>query len=80
MKYSIILAAILTLGCTDTKRASIAAYGSSAEVTCYSGGQVVYKGHSSGRVESTQNSDGWEFKDDSTGKFMRVSGDCIVSN
>ena len=80
LKMSIAASALALVGCTDTTRASISAYGESATVTCYSGGTVVYTGKSSGRVQSTAQSDGWEFKDSVTGKFMRVSGDCIVAN
>jgi hypothetical protein len=79
--YKFILVAVLTLtACTDTGRASLAAYGDKGEIVCYSGGQVIYKGRSTGRIHSTQQSDGWEFKDDSTGKFVRVSGDCLIQN
>lgn len=80
LKMSIAASALALVGCTDTDRASISAYGDAASITCYSGGTVVYTGKSSGRVQSTQQSDGWEFKDSVTGKFMRVSGDCIVAN
>lgn len=66
--------------CSDATRASIGALGSSADVTCYSGGQVIYKGKSTGRVKATHESDGWEFEEQGTGKFVRVSGDCVVSN
>ncbi len=66
--------------CTDTALASIGAIGDAADVTCYSGGQVIFKGRSTGVVEATQNSDGWEFKDAATGKFVRISGTCVVVN
>lgn len=74
------LAGLTFAGCTDASRASIGALGSSADVTCYSGGQVIYKGKSTGHVKATQQSDGWEFQEVGTGKFVRVSGDCVVIN
>lgn len=68
------------VGCTDARMAGFTSIGSAAEVKCYSGGKETYSGRSTGKVATTQNSDGWEFVDATTGKFMRVSGDCIVMN
>lgn len=79
-KILLILAVVMVSGCTDAARASLEAFGNVADVTCYSGGQVIYKGKSTGRVKATEQSDGWEFKDASTGRFVRVSGDCVVLN
>src|SRR5277367_3077140 len=71
---------LVALGCTDTNVASLMAYGSSGEIVCYSGGQVIYKGRSTGKIQTVTQSDGWEFKDASTGKFVRVSGACVIQN
>lgn len=73
--FAFVLAIVGLTACTDASRAS----GSSADVTCYSGGQVIYKGKSTGRF-LLQQSDGWEFQEAGTGKFVRVSGDCVVIN
>ncbi len=81
MKHLLCLLSLLALSaCTDASMSNFGSYGSPAEVTCYSGGNVIYQGRSTGKVAPTKNSDGWEFKDAKTKKFMRVSGDCIVSN
>lgn len=78
-KVILSVVSILSLtACTDTGRASLSAYGNPATVTCYSGGTVIFKGRSTGRVQSTEQSDGWEFKDAGTGKFTRISGTCVV--
>lgn len=46
-----------------------------AEVTCYSGGQIIYRGNSSGMVRWD---DGfWSF-DEAGGAAVRVTGTCIV--
>lgn len=79
-KFILVVTAFVLTACTDTARASLSAYGEEGEIVCYSGGQVIYKGRSTGRIHSTAQSDGWEFKDDSTGKFVRVSGDCLIQN
>lgn len=78
MKY--LITAILLSSCTDATVSSFVAFGSAAEVTCYSGGKVTYQGRSTGRVSTVHQSDGWEFKDAATGKFVRVSGDCVIVN
>lgn len=49
-------------------------------MTCYSGGQVIYKGRSSGKIQTEKGSDGWFFQDDSSGKLVRLSGDCVIVN
>jgi hypothetical protein len=68
------------LACTDAERAQHAAFGEPGHITCYSGGQVIYDGDSTGRIESEQRSDGWLFMDAKTRRLVRVSGDCVVRN
>lgn len=67
-------------GCTDAKMGKFTALGNSGEVTCYSGGQVIYQGTSTGKIEPEVQSDGWVFVDAQTKKLIRVSGDCVVKN
>jgi len=76
----LVFAGFIAIGCTDTSRASLSAYGEPGIVTCYSGGQTVYTGKSTGRIQSVHQSDGWEFKEAGSGDFIRVSGTCIVRN
>jgi hypothetical protein len=66
--------------CTDATRASWGSLGNSANVKCYSGGVVIYDGVSTGKVATTEQSDGWEFRESKTNKFVRVSGDCVIEN
>ncbi len=68
------------LACTDTERASWGAIGEPGHITCYSGGQVIYDGDSTGKIESERQSDGWLFMDAKTTRLVRVSGDCVVRN
>lgn len=67
-------------GCTDATMAHLSAIGDTAHVRCYSGGSLFYDGHSTGVVKATSQSDGWEFKDAETGKFVRISGPCVIEN
>ncbi len=81
MKY--FLTAIMFLffvGCTDAQRANIGTLGSEGHIRCYSGGKLIFEGNSTGKLATVSNSDGWEFKDKATGKFIRVSGDCVIEN
>lgn len=66
------------VGCTDAQMGKIGALGGSADVTCYSGGEVIYKGVSTGKVISEKNSDGYFFVDANTKRTMEVSGNCVI--
>lgn len=79
MKFLFILILVLA-GCTDTDIARVKAIGKIGKISCYSGGQVIFEGTSTGRIQTVENSDGWEFKDTETGHFIRVSGDCVIRN
>ena len=50
----------------------------SAQISCYSGGQLIYSGKSKGKVLSESNSDGYTFIAADDGKLKEVSGDCII--
>lgn len=77
--FAVFMGAIL-VACTDTDRASLFAYGETGQITCYSGGVAVYSGKSTGRIQTVKNSDGWEFQEEGTDDFIRVSGSCIIRN
>jgi hypothetical protein len=71
----------LTLfACSDTEIASFNALGEPGHITCYSGGQVIYDGDSTGKIATVERSDGWEFMDAKTDRLVRVSGDCLIRN
>jgi hypothetical protein len=70
----------LSVGCSDTEVASWKALGESGHIRCFSGGQVIYDGDSTGKIATVHESDGWEFMDATTKRLVRVSGDCIITN
>lgn len=76
MKY--IIPILLLVGCTDASMSSFTAFGSKFQVQCYSGGTLIMQTISSGKVANSTQSDGYEFQDEKTGKFVRVNADCIV--
>ena len=66
-------------GCTDARKARWKALGGQADVQCFSGGQEIYKGTSTGKVNSADNSDGYLFVDVKTQKLTEVSGACVIT-
>lgn len=77
MKY---LGLLILLGCTDARLKQYTTIGSTANVTCYSGGKIIYEGQSTGKVSTESQSDGWYFVDSKTSKLIRVSADCVIEN
>lgn len=75
-----LLILLTPLGCTRGDFAQVTAYGSRAEVTCYSGGHVIYHGTSTGKVSSEDRSDGWYFQEAESHNLIRISGTCVVRN
>lgn len=65
-------------GCTDAEVGKLKALGDPASVKCWSGGQLIYDGVSTGKVESEAQSDGYYFIDAKTGRPMEVSGNCVI--
>lgn len=80
MKRTLILLAVvaLTAGCTDAGMSKFASLGSSAHIKCYSGTKLIYDGHSTGKVRSEANSDGYYFVDKADGRLKEVSGNCVI--
>ena len=76
----VLLALFVMIGCTDAEWEQYATLGESGEIVCYSGGKEIYRGRSTGKIETESHSDGWFLKDASTGKLVRVSGDCVIQN
>jgi|APSaa5957512535_1039671.scaffolds.fasta_scaffold33546_2 hypothetical protein len=81
--YMILLVCIIciagVIGCTDATRSKLASYGDEHTIRVLSGGKVIQTYVSTGKVNSIDGSDGWEFRDKATDKFIRVSGDVIIS-
>lgn len=66
-------------GClTDAQEARRDAWHSPADITCHSGGKVIYQGRSTDKVLSEENSDGYYFVDAADGLLREVSGDCVI--
>jgi hypothetical protein len=77
---SLAILALSTMGCSDADRAQFSSNGSAGDITCYSGGKVIYQGRSTGKIQTETDSDGWYFEESGTGKLIRVSGACVIKN
>ena len=74
----LVLALTMLTGCTDAFMGKFASLGNSATIECYSGGVLIYKGASTGKVSSEESSDGYYFVDKAVGRLKEVSGDCVI--
>ena len=77
MRFYLLTALLILCGCTDGVIGKLKSYGKGAVITCYSGGTVIYKGESTGKVLSEQSSDGYYFVDKKTGAMMEIAADCV---
>ena len=76
--YVLIIAALVT-GCTDAKMARLTALGGNGHVKCYSGDLLIYEGDSTGKISSSEMSDGYYFVDAADNKLREVSGNCVIT-
>ena len=53
--------------------------GDEAKVKCWSGGQVIYVGTSTGKVQDKVNSGGTFFQDKASAQLTEVSGVCVLT-
>ena len=76
---TLLLGLLALTGCTDAAwDSAVGKLGVSASVKCYSGMQLIYEGVSTGAIKSPQASDGYQFRERGTNKFLEVSGNCII--
>jgi hypothetical protein len=75
----IVITLFILASCTDAGIGKMTSLGGSADVRCWSGGQLIYEGESTGKVESELDSDGYFFRDKKTNEFMEVSGNCVIN-
>lgn len=73
-----LIAILICGGCTDATRAHLSQFNDPADVDCFSGGKVIYHGSSTGKIQSNADEDGIYFKEQESGKFVRLYADCIV--
>jgi hypothetical protein len=74
-----ILLALTLVGCSSLsnsiERTTLNFGSKPAQITCYSGGKVIYQGTSLGKVTDSSTSDGFFFQDKEG--FIEIVGDCV---
>ena len=80
--YVVMLFALLTImatmvSCTDAELSKVGGYGDTFTVKVL-GPDTVITYHSTGKVISEQNSDGYYFNSRENGKLVEVSGNVII--
>ncbi len=70
MKKLLLLLALSACDAIDKKLSE------SYDITCYSADMLMYHGYSEGRV--VQHETTWYFTEAKTGKYIRVSGNCLI--
>lgn len=78
MKIILIVLGLSSISCTDARMSKLMSYGDSRSIECYSGGKMIYKGRSTGKITSEAQSDGYFFREQGTGKLLEVSGNCVI--
>ena len=80
MKNLYLLAIILLLpSCTDAFwDSNFGKLGEEAKIKCYSGTKLIYEGESTGAVSNASRSDGYQFREKGSDRFLEVSGNCII--
>lgn len=79
MKTAIYILPLILFGCSNAEWAAFQALGKRHAIKCYSGGVVIYEGATTGKIENENQSDGYFFQDEQTGKLVRVSGNCVIT-
>jgi len=77
-KFLIIVLLFFVVGCTDAFKANLSSYGKKQHIRMYSGGNLIAYWYSTGRVQTINNSCGWQFMDSKTGESVKISGDVRI--
>ena len=65
--------------CTDAQLAKFSSLGDPSRITCYSGEKLIFDACSTGKVSSSESSDGYYFNESTTNNLVEVSGNCIIT-
>lgn len=79
-KISILTMVLFLSGCTDAFwDSTVGKLGVAANIKCYSGTMLIYEGESTGAIKNASSSDGYQFREKKSGKYLEVSGNCILT-
>ncbi len=75
----LVLFVFIVCSCSNADIAAMNAWGQRHHVKCWSGGIVIYEGHTTGKIENERQSDGYFFQEQESGKLVGVSGNCLIT-
>lgn len=76
---SLLLVVMAQVSCKDSEIAQIEAMGSRHKITMYGcDGKIIASWYSTGNVSNEAQTDGWYFKDATTGKLVEVTGSIVI--
>jgi len=80
-KILVLVVAVTTVltSCTDATTSQLGGFGDKHKVEMYSGGELVRTWIATGKVLSTESSDGYYFRDQACDCNVEVSGDVIIT-
>lgn len=80
MKKLIIIAAcaLALSACTQAQSEYTFNYGKPGRVTCYHATGAYFDDFSTGKIAKHNESDGFYFVSESTGRLVEVTGDCVI--
>lgn len=75
----VVTCAMGAVGCTNSDMAQLRALGHDAKITLYSAtGNPIGEWHSTGKVRTEDQSDGYYFMNKADGKLIRITGTIII--
>ena len=77
--FILVLGAITFTSCTDAQKSQWGGLGDKHTIELYSGGELVRTWTSTGKVESSGESDGYYFRDEECQCNVEVSGDIVIT-
>ena len=78
MKLIILIISIIFLtACTDSAQGRLGTFGEEAQIKCYSGGQQIYFGTSTGKVSISKR--GFvKFIEKESNSYIEINADCVI--
>lgn len=76
---AIVAIVFLLASCSDASLDKATRFNEPQEITCYSGGQVVFKDISTGRVEESRGGAGLYYRSKNTGELVQLYLDCLYT-
>lgn len=77
--FAVLAVVLILASCSDASLDKATRFNEPQEITCYSGGQVVFKDVSTGRVEESRGGAGLYYRSKNTGELVQLYLDCLYT-